>query len=244
MTYIIIIIIINITIIYLSKIDSVEVTFLAMPGWPPLFTFSGRENPLASHPLWLSSAARLTLALDSLSLSSPPSCHPTTPLRPPRVAPFYINPRFVPASSPLPTGKWEWTLVQRWIDPLCNLRLAPRSPSRFHGRSFLPFHPRSASIPVAATVADDDDFSARRRTLIPISKIRLPSKPRIDWQKQRQSAPPKATPWLSFSFSAANHPWNFKESAEDRQFRFLELRKYIAMLLYWTAVSLRNYFFY
>lgn len=71
----------------------------------------------------------------------PLSCHPTAPLRPPRIAPFYINPRFVPASSPLSAGKWEWTLVQRWIDPLCNLRLTPRSPSRFHGRSFLPFHP-------------------------------------------------------------------------------------------------------
>lgn len=76
MTYIkvtvIVVIIMNITIIYLSnKIDFMEIIFSAMPGWPPLFTFSGRENPLASHPLWLSSAARLTLALDSLSLSSP-----------------------------------------------------------------------------------------------------------------------------------------------------------------------------
>lgn len=75
----IIAIITNITFNYLNnKIGFVEVTF---SGWPPLFTFSGRENPLTSHPLWLGSAARLTLALDSLSLTSP--CHPTAPLRPP-----------------------------------------------------------------------------------------------------------------------------------------------------------------
>jgi hypothetical protein len=79
--------------------------------------------------------------------------------------------------------------------------------------SFLPFHlsPRSyipAAVTIAATAAAaaaaaaaDDDFSARRRTLIPISKIRLPSKPRIDWQKHRQRAPPKATPVLLLSFS-------------------------------------------
>jgi len=96
------------------------------PGWPPLFTFSGRENPLASHPLWLGSAARLTLALDSLSLASPPASPPApappspadaTPASspvaspasgsgPPRVAPFYINPRsLVRPRLPPPGGK-------------------------------------------------------------------------------------------------------------------------------------------
>jgi len=79
--------------------------------------------------------------------------------------------------------------------------------------SFLPFHPSSrsyilaaataavAAAAAAAVAAADDDFSARRRTLIPISKIRLPSKPRIDWQKHRQRAPPKATLMLLLSFS-------------------------------------------
>lgn len=197
-----------------------------------------RLTPFGSARLGSPTHSRSRFALTHLPLP----CHPT--LRPPRVAPFYINPRLVPASSPLSTGKWEWTLVQRWIDPLCNLRLTPRSPSRFHDRSFLPFHPRCSSIPVTAD--DDDDFSARRRTLIPISKIRLPSKPRIDWQKQRQRAPPKATPPLSLFFSATDHPWNFKEDAEDRQFRFLELRIHhdTSSLLNSGAFSTRSYFFY
>lgn len=162
----------------------------------------GASSPLAR----LDSAARLTLALDSLSLTSlclaalrlrcgHPALHPST-------STLASSRRLLPSLA----GKWEWTLVQRWIDPLCNLRLTPHSPSRFHGCSFLPFHPRYFSNLVATTANNDDDFSARRRTLIPISKIRLPSKPRIDWQKQRQRAPPKATPRLSLSFSATDYP--------------------------------------
>lgn len=177
-----------------------------------------RLTPFGSARLGSPTHSRSRFALTHLLLP----CHPTAPPRPPRVAPFYINPRFVPASSPLPAGKWEWTLVQRWIDPLCNLRLTPRSPSRFHGRSFLPFHPRRSTIPVAATTDDGDDFSARRRTLIPISKIRLPSKPRIDWQRQRQRAPPKATPAALASLSRP--PTILEVSRKARKIRFFEFR--------------------
>lgn len=52
-------------------------------GWPPLFTFSGRENPLASHPLWLGSARQPnSLSLSIRSHSPPPALPPyaaTTP---------------------------------------------------------------------------------------------------------------------------------------------------------------------
>lgn len=202
--------------------------------------------------LWRLTPFGSTRQPDSLSLSirshsPPPALPPYGSAKATQRCTLLHQPSLRPGVfSPLSAGKWEWTLVQRWIDPLCNLRLAPRSPSRFHGRSFLPFHPRCSSTPVAATADDDDDFSARRRTLIPISKIRLPSEPRIDWQKQRQRAPPKATPRLSFSFSATNHPWNFKEGAEDQQFSILLSSRYITILLFLpnNGFFTRNYFSY
>lgn len=150
----------------------------------------GVSPPLAR----LGSAARLTLALDSLSLTSPclatlrlrrghPALHPST-------STLASSRRLLPSLPASESGPWssaESTLfaTSAW------LRAHPRDSTA--ARSFLST-PVAPPLPVAATAADDDDFSARRRTLIPISKIRLPSKPRIDWQKQRQRAPPKATP--------------------------------------------------
>lgn len=155
---------------------------------------------------------------DSLSLSirshsppsSPASCHRRG--RPPALHPststLAPSRRLLPPWAASESGPWssaESTLFATSADSALTLAI-PRP------LSFLPFHlsPRSyipaaavASAAVAAA-ADDDDFSARRRTLIPISKIRLPSKPRIDWQKHRQRAPPKAIPVLSSSTN--EHP--------------------------------------
>jgi len=78
------------------------------PGWPPLLTFSGRENPLASHPLWLGSASRLTLALDSLSLTSPSRPRLSLPgwLRQPTPRCTLLHqPSLFPRIFPLPGGK-------------------------------------------------------------------------------------------------------------------------------------------
>lgn len=162
------------------------VTLSTTSSWLPLFTFSGRENPLASHPLWLGSTRQPnSLSLSIRSHSPPPALPPygsaaATPrctlLHQPSLRPGVFSPPCRQVRVDLGPA-----LNRPSLQPPPDSALTLAIP-----RLLVPFHPRCFSNPVAATTGnDDDDFSARRRTLIPISKIRLPSKPRIDWQKQR-----------------------------------------------------------
>lgn len=103
--YIVMIIIVNIKFVYLSN-QVVEVTFPAIvAGLATTVHFLRAREPFGVSPplarLGSPTHSRSRFALTHLPLP----CHPTAPLRPPRVAPFYINPRFVLASSPLSAGK-------------------------------------------------------------------------------------------------------------------------------------------
>lgn len=104
------------------------------PSWPPLFTFSGRENPLASIPFGS------TRQSDSLSLSirshSPSPLSPTAPLRPSTAA--------IPALHPSTS-----TLARRLLPPLLSSEASESGPwssaesTLFATSALLRAHPRA-----------------------------------------------------------------------------------------------------